>query len=227
MRTFICIIICLVITSSIQTQQKDTLPHLIQKGSWALQFEAGYDFKLTSFEGAQISLKYHFSPKIAFRIGGGVNSTINETDIYYVDYYNYGTPISEPLNEHNNEIFISTAFILYPKPEKVIKLYAGIGPRAAYTNTKDEFVYSDGYKSSRDIEGWNAGLNLIAGCEWFPVNYLSLSAEYSVYGVYGVTTRTSIITQLNSPNVAEYYYSKTKEFSFRGNTVKLGLGLYF
>jgi len=230
MKALKIIFICLITTSSIPSvfaQQKDSIEHSIKKGSMSLQFEIGYDFRLTSFDGSQISLKYHISPNIALRFGGGLTSNINNIDVNYDDYYYNQSHISEPLEEYNHEFYLTSAFLWYPKPNSIIKLYFGLGPRASYNYSKDEYLYSDGYKESRWHEGWAAGLNLSAGCEWFPVYFLSLSAEYSFYGVYGENTRTAKTVQYETGLIAERVQEKSKYFLFRGNSARLGLSLYF
>lgn len=227
MKTLICIFICLISISSIYTQQKDSSVHSLKKGSLAFQFEIGYDFKLTSFDGAQISFKYHFSPNTALRIGGGVTSSINNIDVKFYDYYHGNNLISEPLDEYYHEIYLTSVFIWYPKPNSVIKIYFGAGPRASYNSSKDEYIYSDGYIESRWLEGWAAGLNFSAGGEWFPVHYLSFSAEYSFYGMYGSNKRTYQVKNYETGSLAECYEETSNNFLFRGNSARLGLSVYF
>jgi hypothetical protein len=191
-----------------------------------LQFEVSNDFKLTSFDGVIVSLKYHFSPKFAVRFGAGVNASSNDLNVEFKDYYSGYTGF-EPVNDWSHEFIFNSNFLFYPKPNKLFKIFFGIGPRASYMNSNDERIYVDGYKGYRESEMWTIGLNGVIGAEWFPLKFLSLFGEYSVYGTYGKSTLKNYVRNNLTGEIVEYYNQYSDNFQFRGNIARLGISVYF
>jgi len=228
MKKRILILAFLFISINTFSQVTDSIKQInsLQKGSWSVQFEVGSDFKLSSFEGAMVSLKYHFSPKIALRFGAGFSGNNIDQRVEFRDkYYEYYG--NEPVTKYSYNIFLTSNFLYYLKHDSKINVFLGIGPRAGLINNYSERLYIDGYLGILDVESWAAGLNGVFGCEWFPVPYLSLLAEYSVYGVIGKTSRKDWTYEISTGYRVEYYNTYSTDFEFKGNIVKLGLSLYF
>jgi hypothetical protein len=70
-------------------------------------------------------------------------------------------------------------------------------------------------------------LNGVFGCEWFPVNYLSLFGEYSAYAVIGKSKVDDYTTVISTGELREKRNATSDDFELRANTVRLGLSLYF
>lgn len=228
MKLLCCAILFLSVIFNINSQQKDSVKNIqtLQKAKWSIQFEIGNDFKLTSFDGVIVSMKYHFSPSVAFRFGAGVNLNQKNSDIEYLEYYS-GYSGREPVSDHSYDILFTSNILFYPKPNSLIKVFFGAGPRASYLNSTDERIYVDGYKGYRETETWSAGINCVAGAEWFALSYLSIFGEYSVYGTYGHSTLKDYVKENLSGQVVEYYNEYADNFQFKGNIVRLGLSVYF
>ncbi len=220
------LILAALLISTCFSQSSDTVGYSLEKGSWSLQFQVGNDFQLTSFDGVIVSLKYHFTPKFAFRFGAGMNLSSN--DIQITDFeYSTGEFFDEPVSKSVRDFLLTTYFLLYPKPNALFKIFFGIGPRGTYAFSHDEGFNTNIIKIIREDEIWSAGLNGIFGVEWFPTGYLSLFGEYSVYGTYGKSTVNQYETNVDTGEKYSYYYKSSDNLIFRGNIARLGLGVYF
>ncbi|HEY3249837.1 MAG TPA: hypothetical protein VGK25_01835 [Ignavibacteria bacterium] len=228
MKTIAALFLIALLTMNCFSQAKDTLNsrNSLEKGKWAVQFEVGNDFKLSSFDGVIISLKYSLSSKFAVRFGAGVNASNSDQTLDFKDYY-YGYTGSESFNDNSKEVTFISNILFYPNPRSLLNIFFGIGPRASYLDRNDERIYIDGYKGYRKINSWALGLNGVFGCEWFPLKFLSLFGEYSVYGTYGKTTDEDYVREISTGEIVEYYYLYSDNFQFRGNIARLGLSLYF
>lgn len=228
MKTLIAIFLGGLLTINCFSQDKDTLrtKNSLEKGKWAVQFEVGNDFKLSSFDGVIVSLKYNLSSKFAFRFGAGVNLSNSDQTLDFSDYYS-GYSGRERFNDNSQDIIFISNILFYPNPRSLLNIFFGVGPRVSYQNVNDERIYIDGYKGYQKTNSWAVGLNGVFGCEWFPMKYLSLFGEYSVYGTYGESTYKNYVRQISTGEIVEYYYLYSDNFQFRGNIARLGLSLYF
>jgi len=228
MKKRILILAFLFISINTFSQTADSVKQInsLQKGSWAVQFEIGSDFKLSSFEGVMVSLKYHLSPKFALRFGAGFNGRNNQQIYEYREHY-YGYTGSEPVSNFYDNVFFNINCLYYIKHDSKINVFFGLGPRAGYITDYSEHFYLDGYKEILDIESWAVGLNGLFGCEWFPVSYLSLFGEYSAYGTFGKTIRKDWVYENSTGYRVEYYNRYSDDYEFRGNIAKLGISIYF
>lgn len=194
----------------------------LTKGSWSIQFEVGWNLQVQAFEELAISLKRHFSKEHAVRFGVGlrIRATDDNVNHLYIDSSkSYGT-----LNQRFYSVVITGNYLIYPRPEAVINLYFGFGPRGTYFYRKDEYLsrYLESYVS----KGWSAGINGVVGCEWFAVHYISFFAEYNANAQY-LQNDVDRILYGDNRTVLETYTTNSKGFEFNGNTAKLGLSLYF
>ncbi len=198
----------------------------LQKKSWAVQFAVGNDFQITSFQGLTFSLKYHLSTRSALRFGVGFSGELNDRT---VEHSEYGEPTkSIPLEINNQDVHAVFSFLFYPKPEALIKIYFGIGPRFAYSHSLHEYPNSTScgdYVDTYEFSSWAAGLEGTFGAEWFPAKILSIFAEYSAYGVYGKSTEDDHGFSCYS---GSWHDKDTSEnWEFNGHTARMGLSVYF
>ncbi len=219
--TFFLIINCF-------AQHKDTLsePNPLKSHRWSVQFEVGNDFRLSSFDGVIVSLKYHFSPRFAIRFGAGLNISNSDQTLKFRDYYS-GLTGRESYNDNSKDILITANVLFYPNPDGVLKIFFGAGPRATYRYVNDERIYLDGYKGHINIKDWSAGISGVMGCEWFPMNFISLFGEYSVYATFGKTESNEYVTENSTGYAVEYFFRNSENFIFRGNIARLGASFYF
>jgi hypothetical protein len=209
-------------------QQKDTINNTdaINNTKWSVQFQVGNDFTLQSFDGLIISLKYHFTPKFAVRLGTGANFRTSDNELDYRGYY-YNEYVKATYEQNSTDFALISNFLYYPRPAAFLKVFFGAGPRAGYTCSSGERLYLDGYKAEYDNWSWSAGVNAVFGCEWFPMKSLGLFGEYSVYALYSEAKVKEYIYEIKTRNPAEYYYRTSKEIQFRGNIARLGASFYF
>lgn len=68
-----------------QVNQADTtIQNYLRKGRFALMFQITENFKLSDFQGALISGKYHLSQKSAISLGVGLDGYYSETNNKYL-----------------------------------------------------------------------------------------------------------------------------------------------
>jgi hypothetical protein len=206
---------------SVNAQQIDSTKNSLQKHSWSLQFAIGSDFRLQSFQGLMVSLKYHFTVRSAVRFGIGFSGEQNIGHITN-EYVN-----NSLYNYNNARIYTVCSYLLYFKPKSIINLYFGIGPRFSYSHSYSMQDYTDpnSGRSKSESNAWRAGIQGTFGAEWFPANFISIFAEYLAYGVYGKTKYTN---SGNYPDGTPFYESdNTENWEFNGTTAMMGLSVYF
>lgn len=192
---------------------------------WAIQFEVGYDFKITSFNALLFSLKYHVSDRSAFRLGIGYNGYTESGKIENDEictFHSYDTK-----NTNYNIVLVSN-YIYYVKAYSRFNIFWGAGPTARYSYSCDEFPDGGSEDLMRGYEdkSWAAGINGIFGIEWMPFSDFSLFAEYEASGYYG---KSYYMFQLFDKNY-QYHEKDTEDsefWRFEGNYARLGLSVYF
>ena len=221
MKNIIIAFILLLSISLTYTQSIDSSgieKNSLEKHSWSLQFAAGSNLSIQSFDGLMFSLKYHFTNKSAIRFGIGVlinsHNSVQQTPIGSV-----------PLKNDNENISFVASYLIYPKPGK-FNFYFGIGPRFGYNHNLEQGINYDDSLNNKDINetrSWSVGLQFNFGLEWFPTKYFSLFAEYIAYGTYG---KTNTIYKYGDIPQDDENTSETNWY-FNGTTARLGLSVYF
>ena len=208
-------------------------------GSWSVQFRITNNFTLSSFNGANLALKYHFTKNSAIRFGvtlRTLNDDMSSDNQYTGDPDKTDENIA--INRNNFEITIKPLYIYYPKIKKSVLLYLGTGPYIGYGKSKyqlDSDVYNaDTLLSSthdnNDNYIYSIGIAAIAGVEVFVTNYLSLHAEYgsSFYYSYSEKKRDRLIENSGgADNSVINTVTKRDGFSFSATSVLFGVSLYF
>ncbi len=229
MKTLSGLFVILLLTSCSFSQTKDSAEekNSLQKGNWAVQFQVGGNFTLSSFENVMVSLKTHFSPKFALRFGIGLNANYNSQELDFREYYYGYTGTDVPTCNNSVRITLLAKVLYYFNPKSRLNIFAGLGPVATYSFSHSERYYVDGYKEYRDAKSIGGGLNGVLGCEVFAFRFLSLFAEYSVSAVFDKSSNDNEVKNYFTGQVEEYYNIEQITFDFSGNTVRLGLSLYF
>lgn len=221
MKNILAAFLLLLAVSLTYSQSNDTSnveKNSLIKHSWSLQFGAGSNLAIQSFDGLMFSLKYHFTNKTAIRFGVGVlvNSHNSTEETFFG---------SVPLKNDNENISFTASYLIYPKPGK-FNLYLGIGPRFGYSHDLEQRVFYDDSLNNKDVNetrAWSVGLQFNFGLEWFPVKNFSLFAEYIAYGTYGKSNTISKYGDFPQDN----RNTSVTNWYFNGTTARLGLSVYF
>jgi opacity protein-like surface antigen len=215
---------------------QDSTKNSLKKGSWSLQFQISQNFTLRNFQGSNLSAKKHLSSKSAIRFGIGLSGTMTdrEKDLKRDDT-NYLS--DETIEDKSTQISLNSYYIYYPHPGKKINLYYGGGPVIAYSKLKSEFDSKEIFQDtlSRDIhdendrKSWSIGILALIGVEWFLNQQISIHAEYGSSLSYIRTETEGTRVTITSENEEDYRSTNTvqKRFSFRSDSVKFGISVYF
>lgn len=201
-------------------------------GAHALQFEIGYDFKLSPFQGATLSYERFLRDRLALRLGIGA-SMMYEDDERAVDF--------EGDTEARGEIDLTNWYHQYSLVCQLVSyqggpvaLYYGAGPKVTYSNERQERVWFSGYGEVLESHGsiwwrraWGVGVAGVAGVQWLVSDRFALHAEYSTALMYrhDDETLTSVMSGENYRVMKE-----TDERSAVGvypDGTRLGLSVFF
>lgn len=195
---------------------------------WALQFQIGNNFTLSSFEGSTISLVRNLSQNSKLRFGISVDGEIKNVEKNIIQGAN--------CELGNNEMYFSSTlhYIKDLKKNSKIFPYAGIGPIFSFYNqnkNKKTKVECGTTKTSYDLKEYGLGISAVFGTEWFLTSNISLLAEYNSSILYNKTKTTSI-TKRKTISAKNYTQTdkniiKTNSFSIDPASVKFGLSVYF
>ncbi len=207
-----------------QTEESKT-NNSLKDGAWALQFQIGSNFTLSSFQGKTISVKKHYSNFAAVRVGITGESQFTTEKRFYSDT----ARATEWDGGGNNSQFISLIgqYLFYPNPEARVNVFFGGGPILSFSRTFQNTDYvSDSQYRAYESNQWGAGAIGVLGVECFVLSELSLHAEYGVslqhfWNKYTTETR---LFQNNHLIGTSGYTEKTWRLS---NSVKFGLSVYF
>lgn len=171
------------------------------KDKFALQFQVS-GLYLYSFQGSNLSCKYHIGNASAWRLGVGLSGS--------TDLRNEINNVVTTNDEHLS-ININVQYLQYVKSVNDISLYLGTGPYYSRNFSKSaRWQYRD--------NNWSLGLTGIIGMEWYFNNSMSLSGEYGISANYNVSKYINSdgteTTDSQSVNVGS------------GNQVKIGLSVY-
>ncbi len=162
----------------------------LQKGSQALQFAIGYDFKLSPFQGATISCERFLRDRLALRLGGQISTDYSDGPL--VDRYQDGITGSSQVDiaRWRHEYSVSCHLVSYRDGR--VGLFYGGGPKVTYSNYLYEDFYVnvyDGHVASnrwRTWEySWGVGLEGVVGVQWVLNDRFRLQAQYATAAMYG------------------------------------------
>ncbi|MFC1501831.1 hypothetical protein ACFL6A_00295 [bacterium] len=206
--------------TEIQQDPKFTFP---KKGCKALLFQINENFTLSDFQGALISMKWHFSEKSAIRLGlniGGDFTFSHENQSYYIsDSSFHGLSKTE---DRNIDIGLSVQYTWYVKRRTDVKFFYAIGPT---------FMYQSFYKDYSQVKyfpnkvPYKYGIGFIfnMGVEFFLFKNVSLLVEYGLSASYW---HEQWVTRYESSEVL-YSEGVIDSFAFSPLLVKFGVAFYF
>lgn len=196
----------------------------LRDGKSALLYEIVGDFDLTSFEGANLSYKRHYTDNRAYRIGVGV----------FVSHENEDQDASGSRWAENEitQYWISlTALKLhYLGIGDRSSFYWGLGPRIGYSHEKyahDTPAWDDDYSSENTLDRANAGIVCALGAEWFLAREVSLLAQYGTVLEYNWSRREDRQTYVD-PDIRDYFNNReSSTIELRADVVRFGLSFYW
>jgi hypothetical protein len=141
----------------------------LEDGAWALQFGVEGDFiSVDSFAGG-LSLKRHFSPQSAFRVGINASAQDSNRDYSDVDIEN---------GSDSWRTGINAIYQRYVKPDADAVVYWGVGPAFDYSHSSNTTTRGDSLSSESTSKTWSVGAEAMLGVEWFATRVISFHAEY-------------------------------------------------
>jgi hypothetical protein len=188
----------------------------LKKGSWSLQFGIQQNASLTSFAGATISAKRHYSPRSALRTGVTVN-------------FDHGSQsdlrTSRDQTRKRFDTDLGIEYLRYLSPTKRLGAYLGAGPHFSYARDiqelKQQSTASPSYPRTVSRE-WGLGLDFLLGTEWFVTEGIALFGEYDLYVGY-----RSALNQASDARLGLTARTKATDYLIASRGAKLGLSLYF
>lgn len=210
-----------------QTQETTTANSAMTKGAWAMQFQINQNFTLSSFQGATLSLKRHYSPSRALRFGLNLGGSFSNNE----EKKQNEAPAEIDVNSQN--IGLTSEYVVYPSPEKRAKLFFGFGPSFGFARSSQTRLSSNTQPQMRQkntSSSWSAGIGGVIGVEWFANSHISLLAEYSSFLGYSSHHLKARIEEKDSTG----RFVSTNESlinvdsgSFGARSVNFGLSVYF
>lgn len=205
-------------------------PH---KGSQALQFQVGSNFRLTTFQGSLISYLKFLSDRHALRVGMDVLGHKGDRDIE-VEFPDYDSLRGEgnPADWNHQYTLVSQLVTLQKKGP--VWFYYGGGPKLSYVNTGGESIdfriYDDELAtvySKHTYRTWGLGLSGTAGVQRTLNDYLALHAEYGWSIIYRWGRQTQEYRYTEYPDRNEKSTTDVSSFDVNSEGVRFGLSVYF
>ncbi len=209
--------------SNVAFAQDGNAQNSLVDGKSALLFEIIGDFDLTSFEGANISFKHHYTDNRAYRIGLGVAVSHENRD-------EDGSGSRWTETEVSRESITLTALKLYYNDlNKRASFYWGLGPRIGYSHDKDNYdtpAWEDDYSRRYTYDRANAGILGVVGVEWFLARELSLLAQYGTTLDYN-WSRNEYEERDSEPDYSNFRNQESSIVKLQADAVRFGLSLYW
>ena len=178
--------------SSGYSEERDTLNSL-EDGAWARQFKITDNFSLTNFTGSLVSLKRHYSPNSAARVGIGLSLNQADTDDEFSDP---DTLITFTRDSDSYSAQVDLQYLYYTNPDSRVSLFWGLGPTFQYSKSDATRETGDDSFVSRR-KRWSIGVIGSLGVEWFPTKIVGIHAEYGLGALYSSTTDEAIYPRPN------------------------------
>lgn len=194
----------------------------LRDGKSALIYEIVGDFDLTAFEGANISLKHHYTDNRAYRVGVSVSIEKGDADAA-------GTwVVWEELETRTESMALTALKLHYSKVGERGAFYWGFGPRGSYSHTKStaDNVDPDGYGRSSSSETFSLGLLATFGVEWFVTERISLLGQYGTVVDYRKSQNRGREISEN-PDYSWYERNTNSSWRLYADAVRFGLSLYW
>jgi hypothetical protein len=210
------------------TSAMASFPH----GKWGLQAQLGNPFLHNNKPPLFMIIKYRTNEKNAWRLGCSVDGDFRKdsnkvTSIYIIDTLGTAdTTMSSDVNKNHLQDFdIFAQRIYYLAPSKMTTFYWGLGPEFEFTRSWQALeTYNNQYDTGHSSE-WvstyiSAGLNGVIGAEYYPLNKIGITFEYSIKTMYSHGSAENKYSSSNST-------IKRDEFSFYNSRAEFGITVYF
>ena len=203
----------------------------LRAGSSALQFQITDNFRLSSFQGAVMSFKRHWSAKSAFRLGVSLDFTIQDNDRVSTFTRN-DTLLDSDVDEFGFDgqfVQIDLQYLRYANPDARLNMFAGVGPLVGFDRSSFERTSGPGgqSRSSFDDTSWRVGATGLVGVEWFATKNISIHAEYGLVMEY-IWLREKRKTSSSGATASVRDTDEvTKVGDLRARSVLFGLSAYF
>lgn len=213
----------LLLAPTVATAQSDGPRTSLVDGKSALLFEIVGDFDLTSFEGANLSYKHHYTDNRAYRIGVGVGVSHENRDedasgSRWTEY-----------DVSRSSISLTALKLYYRGINERGSFFWGLGPRIGYSHDKTTYEtpeWEDDATTEYTYDRANAGVACVLGVEWFPARELSLLAQYGTVLEYSWNKNEEKRTyEVERP---DYFFNQQRSTVELGaDVVRFGLSLYW
>jgi hypothetical protein len=213
------VLVLSVLSSSLGYSQEQKNNNSLEAGAWSLQFKITDNFSLSTFTGSLVSLKRHFSPRSALRVGIGLSALQTDSEGEFSDPDTVFTDVGE---SSFTGVQVDLQYVRYTNPESRGSLFWGIGPTFQYSKSDAMIDYGGDTVDSRRRR-WSIGIIASLGVEWFPTKVIGIHAEYGLQGLYSSMTDDSERT--NSTESSRHRDSTF--WTVSGQSVLLGLSVYF
>ncbi|MBI3365592.1 MAG: hypothetical protein HY033_11875 [Ignavibacteriae bacterium] len=211
-------------------QESESKKNSLQEGMWAMQFQINNNFTLSSFQGTTISVKRHYSPTTAIRLGTSLSFSFDNRD---GSSTNTLEPNPRSDDSNGQSLDVRVQYLWYPSPASAINMYFGAGPLVGLSHSKQTFEQSflnngQPVTSVRTDEGtaWGIGISGVLGLEWFATASIAFNAEYGSSMTYAWQKQVSSIT-LSDASPAPGNESTRHSFGLFSSGVRFGLSAYF
>jgi len=214
----IILLIGLLFSLSIPANAQDESEEIkLPSERYALLFQIGENFNLSSFDGSVISFKYHFENSNALRIGFSIDGYSEDQN--YLERINSMSDESE--SEEDKIYFrINTLYLTYSELFNNVSFYYGAGPFLSYSYMWHHYIDPENGTNTTEQDYWNFGLDFTVGTEFIINKNLSLNAEYGMSIWYSKSDYETIDYNLSK------FENEGSKYLFKGSGVKLGLTVY-
>jgi len=213
--------------------EADVSPLALSKGAQALQFQVGYNFNLSAFEGGTLSYERFLRDRFSLRLGIGANTDYeNGHRTIQVEGDRQGR-LGVDMDNWHNQYSLSCQLISYRKG--TVALYYGAGPRITYTNDQWQdgsiFVRNDGaieaFYSTSWFRSFGVGMGATLGVQWLVSERFRFHAEYGTAVMYASTEDKRMNGRTGYENFLETVIEKADRFQIQPGGAKLGLSVTF
>ena len=188
----------------------------LEDGAWALQFGVqGQFISVNTFAGG-LSLKRHFSPQSAIRLGISANTQDTDWDYSYIE---------DVAGTNRWSTGVNVTYQHYVNPDADAIVYWGVGPTFDYSRDSATSSHGDSLSSDSTRKYWSVGADAVLGVEWFATHAISFQAEYVAGFDYNSLTD---VTEINNyGDVITRQANRDGWSSSLASGVRFGLSVYF
>jgi len=216
--------------------QEDTCKSSPDAPSWAMQFQIGENFKLSSFQGATISLQKYLANSKALRFGlsisGNLFDNLNKEDKNF-----NGTSSNLERKVNSFGIRLNTQYLKYFRNFSKTSFYIGGGPLVFWNmyNRKNKNTYKDttgtvrpGTDQNLSKHSLGFGVSLVSGVSIAITKRVYLSGEYGMILDYEYSKSSDKrITYSGTENVEWKSNTTQKSILFKNDAIKFGVTILF